>query len=264
MMFWTLYVLLLISLVDSCYIWGTDSGECSTDTLDPLWRATNMPYCQDRVDYPACLPVYKTLPPMRQFPEGRWINNTVLTKDTWVGTNCEAHIKERIALESNRSLQRKGENEYGDKGRIKHRFKKNTDCQNAYRNLFCWVNFPRCDPNRDLTYPTCRSACENYFKSCRFGRGLWRCGKSKYFNGYGPESPSYVGGNVTYKRDYFPGQPFRENQYTKGGSEVGYCTPSITGAGHSTGYHSSFLLAFVMTLALVTLSWMFEHFNSKQ
>lgn len=44
--------------IDSCFLWGSDTGECITDSLDPLWRAANMPYCQAAVTYPACVPKY--------------------------------------------------------------------------------------------------------------------------------------------------------------------------------------------------------------
>lgn len=188
---------------------------------------------------------------MREFPDGRWFNHTVLAKDTWVATNCMAHITERVNLETNKSLERKAENEFGDKGRIKKRFHHNDDCQNAFKNLFCWTNFPRCDPNRDLTYPTCRSACENYFTACNFKKSLWRCGQSKFFNAYGPETPSVDAlGNVTYLRDFFPGQPFRKNKYTKGGSEVGHCTPAITGAASSHLPSPLYVIAIAVTVLL--------------
>lgn len=96
------------------------------------------------------------------------------------------------------------------------------------------LNFPRCDYKSDLTYPTCRSACENFFISCGYERGLWRCGKSKYFNGDRPEKPDKVKGEVTYYREYFPGQPFRENKFHTGGHEKAICTPAIDG-GASPG-----------------------------
>lgn len=44
--------------IDSCFLWGSDTGECVTASLDPLWRAANMPYCQAAVTYPACVPKY--------------------------------------------------------------------------------------------------------------------------------------------------------------------------------------------------------------
>src|SRR5690606_28979487 len=62
-------------------------------------------------------------------------------------------------------------------------------------------------------------------------KDLWRCGPSKYFNGYEPEKPSRDDfGNPVYLRDYYPGQPFRNNKFSKGGGPIKVCTPSIKGA----------------------------------
>ncbi|RYH20071.1 hypothetical protein EON65_24710 [archaeon] len=196
------------------------------------------------------------MPSSREFPDGRWFNHTIITKDTWVATKAEEHIAYRIDVETNRSLQRKSEDEYGQPGRVTVRFQKNPDCANAYRALFCYLNFPRCDVSRDMTYPTCRSACENYFKSCRYGKGLWRCGQSKYFNGYEPEVPVVnAQGNVTYLRDYFPGQPFRKNKYTTGGSEIGFCTPAITGSASKVnmGSYVYAMLSVILGVGLLFL-----------
>ena len=139
-------------------------------------------------------------------------------------------------------------NEYGDKGKIRRRFYKKPDCRNAFKNYMCWLNFPRCDPLRDLTLPTCRSCCENFFISCGYERGLWRCGKTKYFNGYEPETPT-IGddGNATYLREYFPGQPFRENKYSaKGGSELIVCTPAVDGSASKSRQYSPQMLTIVV------------------
>ena len=40
-----------------------------------------------------------------------------------------------------------GINEYGDVGKIKRRMYHYPNCQDAYINLFCYMNFPRCDPS---------------------------------------------------------------------------------------------------------------------
>lgn len=43
-------------------------------------------------------------------------------------------------------------------------------------------------------------ACENQ-------KDLWRCGDSKYFNGYEAEEPEIDGnGDPVYMRDFFPGK----------------------------------------------------------
>lgn len=79
-----------------------------------------------------------------------------------------------------------GEDEYGIEGGIEPRFHRNGDCRNAYKNYFCWANFPRCD-DYEQSLMTCRSSCENFFRVCGYEKDLWRCGESKYFNGYAPE-----------------------------------------------------------------------------
>ena len=95
-------------------------------------------------------------------------------------------IKYRLGLETNNSLLDKGEDEYGIKGGIEPRFHRNTDCRNAYKNYFCWINFPRCDANQQ-SLMTCRSSCENFFRVCGYEDDLWRCGPTKFFNGYSAE-----------------------------------------------------------------------------
>lgn len=125
---------------------------------------------------------------------------------------------------------------YGHRGHVRKRFLNRPNCQMAYKRYFCWINFPRCDTFLDESLPTCKSACENFFRSCNYEFGLWRCGKSKWFNGYEPEPPQVdpVSGNLTYFREYFPGQPFRRNKYTTMGVEVPLCTPALVGSASST------------------------------
>lgn len=60
-------------------------------------------------------------------------------------------------------------------------------------------------------------------------------------------SPS---GNVSYLREYFPGQPFRENKYSaKGGSELTVCTPAVDG-GASGGHFSTRVVIVAITCIL--------------
>lgn len=56
--------------------------------------------------------------------------------------------------------------ETGEEGEITVRFFENEDCVNAYKNYFCWLNFPRCN-DEDRSLIMCRSACENFFDSCQ-------------------------------------------------------------------------------------------------
>ena len=158
-------------------------------------------------------------------------------------------------LERNKTLYNLNTNEYGDTGHIKVRFYKNKDCQNAYKNYMCWINFPRCDLSTDETLPTCRSACENYFISCGYEQKLWRCGKTKYFNGYFPEYPSSsTSGNSSYLREYFPGQPFRKNKFVKKtGEEIPICTPAVKGSGSRVNISNSkkIIVLYLLLLSAV-------------
>ena len=56
--------LLLFSLTlirtDGCYIWGTDSGRCTTESTDADWRAINMPFCgKNAIQFPVCVPQHQ-------------------------------------------------------------------------------------------------------------------------------------------------------------------------------------------------------------
>ena len=47
-------------------------------------RLDKMPFCGYYVRYNACVPKYAPLAPTRDYPNGRWYNNTILHKDQWV------------------------------------------------------------------------------------------------------------------------------------------------------------------------------------
>ena len=198
--------------------------------------------------------VHQNLPPTRHHAQGRWFNHTALTKDQWVEASTTYHIQRQIGFERNRTLWKMNRDFYGHVGHVRRRFYKRPNCQRAFKSLFCWINFPRCDFYRDLTMPTCRSACENFFRSCNYQRGLWRCGKSKYFNGYEPEEPNQINGTMTYMREYFPGQPFRQNKYTTGGGEFPVCTPALLGS--ATSLRSNVWLGLVAVALLSGSLWL--------
>jgi hypothetical protein len=177
-----------------------------------------------------------------------------------VGETAKEFVKYRMRLERNQSLRSKGINEYGDPVPIRKRFWHHADCRNAFKNYFCWINFPRCDLKRDESLSTCRSACENYFISCGLDRDIWRCGPSKFYNGYSPEVPSVNSfGEVTYMRDYFPGQPFKANQYNAKGMEVHVCTPAIDGSGYSMRSEGQSRGLLMITLLVSTLVSLFVY-----
>jgi hypothetical protein len=58
-----------------------------------------------------------------------------------------------------------GTNSYGIPGDVQERFNGNDQCQNAFKNFACFLNFPRCD-NEKKSLVMCRSVCENFFKAC--------------------------------------------------------------------------------------------------
>ena len=168
-------------------------------------------------------------------------------------------VDSRINIELNKTLKDLGVNEYGDSGLIKRRMYKKTDCQDAFINLMCWMNFPRCDLSTNETLPMCRSACENFFITCGYEDKLWRCGKSKWFNGYFPEYPRMQNGELVYLRDYFPGQPWRKNKYKKNEKdnileELPICTPAITGASTKQHYFSFYWIILLVSISIQFMS----------
>ena len=239
---------IVFTFIEACYIQGTDSGSCD-DSISkyPITMKATLPFCSQFITYPACLPTIQSIPPSRDFPNRRWINHTALTKDTWVWQMTEQKILERRRIEKDESLINAGVDEYGDpapKGKVVVRFWHKPDCMHAFRAYACFINFPRCDMAKDLSLPTCRSACENFFKSCGYEQNLWRCGPSKYFNGYTKDFPPYL-------RDYFPGQPFRANKFDFQQNPVVLCTPSVLGAAtssHSRNILITSLLTFIITI----------------
>ena len=146
-------------------------------------------------------------------------------------------------------MQRLNQDINGHIGQIVKRFDHNYPCRHSYKNYFCYINFPRCDPIKDLSFPTCRSACENFVKACQYSKDLKRCGKSKYFNGYFAEKP---GSDGSYLREYFPGQPFRRNKYTLTKDEIPICTPAIVGAA-SSYYNKNQIFTYLIYVCMSLL-----------
>ena len=189
---------------------------------------------------------------------GRWINNTVYLKDQWIGEKAMEHINRQLGFELNKTMKSLNRDIYGHRGHVRKRFLKRFDCQNAFKAMFCYINFPRCYPEEDKSLPTCKSACENFFRTCNYEYGLWRCGPSKWFNGNYPELPAHnpdtedgtIKANLTYLREYMPGQPFRKNKYTLMGNEHVICTPAILGAGSKTE-NINYILILIGLIILV-------------
>ena len=114
------------------------------------------------------------------------------------------------------------------------------DCSQAYMNFFCFLNFPRCDEYENSLI-LCKSVCENYFISCGYSKDMWRCGPSEFLNGESAEVPSKdpkTGVYDVYTRSFFPGQPFRANEFAEDDDEtpLAVCTPSLINSAPERGW----------------------------
>ena len=133
--------------------------------LDEAYRMQVMPFCGARITYTPCVPREQSLPPSKDWPEGRWTEHTVLAKDRYVAEQTTALVASRKAEEGRRDRSSQYVHE--------QRFRDNPDCENAFVNYMCWINFPRCDGNGE-SLVTCRSACENLMKACNVPESLRR------------------------------------------------------------------------------------------
>jgi len=191
-------------------------------------------------------------------------------KDQWVQDNWLKEFDHRKAVESNTTMQELGVDEYGNDGEPVVRFTPDNpekepinDCAQAYMNLFCFMNFPRCDDqNRSLAM--CTSVCENYYKSCGYPKDMWRCGPSDLINGYEIEEPLLIypginldkfgfdaDGNQYFLRSFFPGQPFRDNQFEQDGeTPIVICTPSLKNTAPTSRRPLLLLISIICILVL--------------
>ena len=264
---------------------------------DHRYRRWHLPNCRWHVKYPACVPKMvdsdpslpimsaerwrpaQWVPPTDEFPEGRFRNFTIRNKDIWVHMRTQEIIDERLGNESDRRLEKREENEYGEGDcsgdgaqRCKQfpsckktdacqgyplqvRMTRNQDCQQAFEAYFCYVNFPRCyyDVNANEYHSTrlCRSACKNFFKACNYPKDLWRCGKTDFFNGKAPEKFDDFN---RYTRDFFPGQPFRNSYKKRGYTNIeGRCTPAIYGRATTPAFNLLFTIVAGGLLLVVLL-----------
>jgi hypothetical protein len=37
----------------------TYTGKCTVNSLDPNWKAANMPFCSNAISFPVCVPAYQ-------------------------------------------------------------------------------------------------------------------------------------------------------------------------------------------------------------
>ncbi|KAL7498343.1 hypothetical protein ACHAWT_009391 [Skeletonema menzelii] len=217
--------LAVIATASGCMIQDTNSGVCSHKylttsqaTLEQIEAAkerweSDLPFCGKYINsYTPCMP--EDL-------------NAIREKDRWVQLQATKTVEERI--EKERLL-----------GKKHYRYYRNKDCQDSFNAYMCWLNFPRCDEFQE-SLPLCQSACENMFRVCGFEQDLWRCDED------------VIDGNDEWNtRAFFPGQPFRKNEFERGGVPVAVCTPSIRGSA-STLVTSFVIYAGVLSLVLLFL-----------
>jgi hypothetical protein len=224
--------LLLVALASGCNIHGADTGYCS----DPDDFETAMPFCAEVVTYKACVPI-----PSITTEAGNEYRHDMTEKDEFIRLWYDRIVAERLRHESNRTLEEEGLNELGEGGWIVQRFHPDVgdpaaDCLQAFKNYFCWLNYPRCD-TEDESLVMCRSACENLHISCGYDKDLWRCGDPEYYYGYRAEASVKthpIDNTKIWYRYPYPGSPFRDIQGDPAGGLKPVCTPSIPGSGIST------------------------------
>ncbi len=272
-----IFILGAILKCNACQIQGSDTGICtrqylpetygtgldglriakrqwSNETVEgPCSDEKNMashcmPFCGRYIAnyYPPCIPFATYLEPDQNFPRGRHGSFTVLTKDKWVEETALKYISERIQKETNETAKKLGVDEYGVKGkRTPIRFYRNSACQEAYKKFICWLNFPRCDDEYEESLPMCQSACLNFFRVCGFEKETWRC-----------DTPQDTEKKPGVHHNFFPGQPFKENEYLpkSGGEPKIVCTPSIKGSAPLAfnGRHHALIIISSVTLLFVT------------
>ena len=144
--------------------------------------------------------------------------------------------------------------EGGDDNTIE-RFTDNADCQNAYKNFLCYMNFPRCnDAGESLML--CRSVCENFFQACKYESFLNRCYNPEYYGATDPEPETITDelGLPIYMRAHLPGQPFRDILIDEESKDMlVVCTPSIPGSAPVSahlGFYSIFITSFIILFLL--------------
>ncbi|KAE9360147.1 hypothetical protein PR003_g362 [Phytophthora rubi] len=221
-MSWILHLWVLLALVlsplDACMLDGSDTGECTEPTDFDLL----LPFCKAVVPYTACLPRYQAL----------WFNHSALTKDRFVEQMFNKLLIQRKIYETNTSMSDDDTDEWGGSRSITPRFTDNADCENAFRNYFCWLNFPRCD-SEGRSLLLCRSVCENFMTSCQYSSDLWRCGDPQYVNARSPEiSTTWIDQKLVYYRAPYPGSPFKDNAVDPDTNKpLVVCTPSLENTG---------------------------------
>jgi len=241
-----LAVIAQLTVASACLIQGTYSGVCSYKyttssqaTLEQIESAkirweSDLPFCGKFVHYyPTCVPAasssrsYDDIPNFLVSSDDNADVVSIREKDEWVEETVTNTIATRIEQEKSLGTA--------------HYFR-NQDCQDAYAAFSCWLNFPRCDDFQE-SLPLCQSACENMFRACGFKSDLWRCDED------------IVDGEDEWSvKAFFPGQPFRRNEFGRGGHPEAVCTPSIKGSANDV-FGSSFAIKVGIALAILLSFW---------
>ncbi|KAF1787760.1 Frizzled domain [Phytophthora cactorum] len=212
----------LFASIDACMLNGADTGECTEPTDFDLL----LPFCKTVVPYTACLPRYQSL----------WYNHSGLSKDRFVEQLFTKLVTQRKIYETNTTMADDDTDEWGGSRAITPRFTDNSDCENAFRNYFCWLNFPRCDTEgRSLLL--CRSVCENFMTACQYSSDLWRCGIPIYY------------------RAPYPGSPFKDNAADPDTDKpLVVCTPSLENIAQSSFVRISPVVLAIFAVVLWSVS----------
>lgn len=282
-----LLLLLLFSILaagptrtDACQIAGTDSGSCYDVYEENQGIETNV-FDEGCNDGQCNLFCGEILSPMRSICVPRldaaFSNHTYQNKDAWVEDMFKRITNERKALEMNATMMELGVNEYGEEGETEVRFwnwdyedpdgikfaaqdggTEITDCEKSFRRYICYLNFPRCDAEKNSLI-MCRSVCENYMRACQIPSYLHRCGDAIYMYDSSPEPPTQDENTLEFDiffRAPFPGSPFRdyeEDDSTDPVTVIPACTPSVKGVAGSRRIVGSGAFA-VAGVAVVVLS----------
>jgi hypothetical protein len=231
-----------------CVIANAEAGVCTPEAD----VAAAAPFCGSVVRYTACTPAQ-----VRGYPA-----NTIRMKDDWVSARYAQVVELRQHVEA--GLWRFDDAGYanytGGGGPPAQRFTGASadDCANAFRNVMCWLNFPRCDDS-GASLAMCRSACENYFKACRYPLDMWRCYEPRFYGGSAAEGTQNDAildrsGNPVYTRALLPGLPFVANGYDDAGAPLVLCTPSLKNGAPRTAAAGAALALTVAAAAAAVLA----------
>eukprot|EP00928_Gymnodinium_smaydae_P005863 TRINITY_DN1202_c1_g1_i3.p1 TRINITY_DN1202_c1_g1~~TRINITY_DN1202_c1_g1_i3.p1 ORF type:complete len:464 (+),score=87.23 TRINITY_DN1202_c1_g1_i3:81-1394(+) len=125
---------------------GIRNGICHNDVEGLRSQLT---FCKEAVRYRACVPAHQPL----------WEDWNASTKDALVAKQFREIVDRRLAMEANNTP-----NVYVDIHLLA-----NADCIAAFKNVLCWMTFPKCN-DQNVSAPLCRKSCERYYDACLYQR----------------------------------------------------------------------------------------------